>query len=388
MEILVILCQDPFAQFDGGTYATRSALHKLSEKGQVAVAGFGGAFALPFIGPYRSVGSLGQVSNSRLSFLLSATFGKSYSVRKYSDVSAVARCRRILEQRPYSLIWCEKLLASCVVIRALSNQNKKARPKIVIRSHNIEHKLLIDRFQKKNLIQRKLIDAEAKHLELYEVGAPRLVDQVFTITEEDCATYRAMSPGMAERIEYLPVAVNSVCGETHTGTVNQRNLLFVGDCNWQPNLLAAKWIVEQLSPLLEKELPNLRIRLVGKGTDKLGALPGNVECAGFVDSLDEEYVSALCSIAPIWTGSGINIKVIDALAHGRPVIGTQFARRGIHSKAYLAAETPQQFIRAVTTLLEDEARYGKFVQDAKQDTDRSNEQFDIVWSAFRGRVGV
>lgn len=388
MEILVILCQNPFAQFDGGTYSGRSALHKLSEKGEVTVAGFGEDFALPFVGPYRSAGSLGKVSNSRSRFLLSAMLGRSYSVRKYSDANAVARCRKIIEQHPYSLIWCDKLLASCVVIRALSKRDTQSGPKVIIRSHNLEYKLVADRFEPKNLIERKLIDAEAKHLEAYEVGVPKLVDQVFTITVDDCASYRALCPDVAEQIEYLPVAVSSVGGETHANAINQKNLLFVGDCNWQPNLLAARWIVEQLAPLLEKKLPRLRIRLVGKGTDRLGAVPANVDRAGFVDSLDDEYASALCAIAPIRTGCGINIKVIDALAHGRPVIGTRFARRGIDSKAYLAAETPEEFVRAIVSLTKDEAGYAEFVRAAQQDTDRSGEQFDRVWNAFRERVGL
>lgn len=388
IPILAVLCQDPFAWRDGGTYCVRAGLRKLAEKGDVTVVGFGEDFNASHVGPYRSAGSLGEVINSKAAFVSTILRGSSYSVRKYSSASAQRHLAEVVRGGEYSIIWCDKLLASCVIVAVRDSSSNAFRPKIIVRSHNIEHRLIAERFDRNSFPSRMLVNLEAMLLKRYEVALPSFVDQIFTISKEDCDSYRALRPDAQSRIEFLPIAVEIPEQNSPLGLLERRAALFIGDCEWRPNLQAARWIADELAPLLAARIPELQLRIIGRGTEIFRGVSSNIEALGFVDSLEEEYASALCSIAPVRIGSGVNIKVIESLAQGVPVVGTPFARRGIATTAYLTAESPSEFTGAIEELRRDAAKYSELVAGAKRDMAESDVKFDNVWSSFRNRTGI
>ena len=77
---------------------------------------------------------------------------------------------------------------------------------------------------------------------------------------------------------------------------------------------------------------------------------------GFVDDLDECYKKAAVFVAPILTGGGIIVKILDALAAGTPVVTTSYGNEGIGAvggRELLVADDPQFFAEAVVKLLTD-----------------------------------
>jgi len=92
---------------------------------------------------------------------------------------------------------------------------------------------------------------------------------------------------------------------------------------------------------------------------------------GFVDDLAELYEKATAVIAPIFTGTGMRIKSVEARSHGWPLIGTALAMRGLESvtgKAFLIAQTPEQFAAAACRIAGDDdfaAKAGEPVSSRK-----------------------
>lgn len=123
-------------------------------------------------------------------------------------------------------------------------------------------------------------------------------------------------------------------------------LLFVGTLDYAPNAEAVRWFAERVRRPLT---------VVGRGGDALRALPG-VTLRGWVDDLAGEYARAAAVVAPLRTGGGTNMKVVEALAAGRPLIATPVAVRGIpvqdgvHARV---ADTPEAFAAAVDAALAD-----------------------------------
>jgi len=142
------------------------------------------------------------------------------------------------------------------------------------------------------------------------------------------------------------------------------DLLFAGQ-NHAPNLAAMKWFFEQVWPLLAESRYNLKI--VGP-VDSLvrERLPRLFETfrscfVGPVADLTRYYSSARCVIAPMVSGSGTSIKTIEALALGKPFVGTLKAFRGMPVERINAAgvqsyDTPLAFANAVVSILADERR--------------------------------
>jgi glycosyltransferase involved in cell wall biosynthesis len=380
MNILCVLCRDPFEQQDGGTYVIRASLEGLSGKGQVCVTGFGPTFAEPARGGYACRGSLGPNSNSVRGFVNSLVRRRPFSLDKYGSAEAQARFEAILAAGRFDLVWYEQTQAAAVAF--LSGElHRRAYPCMhVLRSHNVEFQVVTERQDVLARLGRPLLLVESARLREFELRIANSVDRVLTVTREDQRTLLDEGEGTPRKVLHLPVPAKEVHRSDGVDWGERRTVLFVGKCAWGPNLAAAIWIRDHLAPAVERALPGVRIRLVGQGTEALAARSraSNLSFAGFVPSLAAELGASLCTIAPVQTGGGINVKVVESLAHGVPVIGTRFARRGIDSEAYLEADTVGEFVERLRTLAERPEVAAGLSRDAWASAERSRSRFGAV----------
>jgi glycosyltransferase involved in cell wall biosynthesis len=129
--------------------------------------------------------------------------------------------------------------------------------------------------------------------------------------------------------DFLP-AVN----QPTRAPVDPPELVFLGRLNLPHNDDAICSFVRTSMRELERRLPGVTLRIIGRGaTDALRALaalhPQSIRLEGFVDDLEPVLARATASLAPLRFGSGIKIKIMDALAHGLPVLATGTAIDGI-----------------------------------------------------------
>jgi polysaccharide biosynthesis protein PslH len=140
------------------------------------------------------------------------------------------------------------------------------------------------------------------------------------------------------------------------------DLLFVGQST-DPNRAAMKWFFEQVWPLIADR--GYRIRIVGKVEMLVRKqLPEIYQAfspyfVGPIAELAPYYRAARCVIAPMVSGTGISIKTIEALALGKPFVGTSKAYRGlpvdrIEQAGLRAHDTPQGFADAIVHALSNE----------------------------------
>src|SRR5262249_52087287 len=100
---------------------------------------------------------------------------------------------------------------------------------------------------------------------------------------------------------------------------------------------------------------------------KLGALPADVVARGFVPSLDAEYAAARAVVAPALAATGLAVKSVAALCHGRPVVTTSAGAAGLavgESEGVLVASDAAAFAAAVAALLDDPAHWRRAVAGA------------------------
>jgi glycosyltransferase involved in cell wall biosynthesis len=141
------------------------------------------------------------------------------------------------------------------------------------------------------------------------------------------------------------------------GTVR---VLFVGSMSYGPNEDAALWLAREVLPLLRSRFgQRVLLQLVGRrpgpAVQALQSLPGIV-VTGAVDAVAPWYRQADVVVAPVRWGSGTRLKVLEALAHGLPVVVTPFAAEGLDlhdGRDMLLASTPGDFAAACARLLED-----------------------------------
>lgn len=136
-------------------------------------------------------------------------------------------------------------------------------------------------------------------------------------------------------------------------------LLFVGS-NTAPNVHGLRWFLDHVWPALTAARPQLRLDVAGSVAAAFQAPPHGVVFHGIVDDLDPLYAAAGIVVSPLLHGSGLKIKLIEALARGKAVVATGVTLQGVEDaagRAILRADDPAAFARAILDLVgADEAR--------------------------------
>lgn len=134
------------------------------------------------------------------------------------------------------------------------------------------------------------------------------------------------------------------------------------------NKASASWFFSEVYPSLS---PILNICVIGKITDHLSDYP-NVRKIRFVDDLDTFYAKSRIAICPMLSGTGIKVKVVEALSFGLPVVCNPRGVDGLLNKVNngcTVVENGAQFAIAIDALLKDRELYSRQSEQAEASFD-------------------
>jgi len=162
---------------------------------------------------------------------------------------------------------------------------------------------------------------EAPRLRRDEVRVARAANAVGTYDEPEAQFYRANGVPRARWLDLTLPPVPQVDVAT-----SPRRLAFMGLRDWPPNQEAFLYAL-RLWPRIAAGIPDAELFVIGK--KKPGAVdpvyPDGVRDLGFVDDLQAFLGSCRAMVAPIKTGGGVRVKILDSLRMGLPVVGTSAA---------------------------------------------------------------
>ncbi|MEL6251074.1 MAG: glycosyltransferase [Bacteroidota bacterium] len=173
---------------------------------------------------------------------------------------------------------------------------------------------------------------EASKLRAYEELAFIDFNSHCIISEQD---REALLTPHRNKIQLIP---NGVDTDYFHARENQAefDLVFVGNLGYSPNILAAKFLATQLLPRIRKDLPEVRLLLAGarpvKQVLELEKIPG-VSIGGWYEDIREAYASGKIFAAPLFSGSGQQNKILEAMAMGIPCVSTSIVNKAIGAKA-------------------------------------------------------
>ena len=134
--------------------------------------------------------------------------------------------------------------------------------------------------------------------------------------------------------------------------------VFIGTAAWRPTRTALRRLVTRVWPLVRKQVPTARLIVAGRGTDRIGlTLEDGVEVLGQIDSAAEFFQQASVLLFPLDRGSGMKVKVLEALASGVPVVTTRAGAEGFEESdglVILPDDNDKTFSEAAAAILKDD----------------------------------
>ncbi|GAK50562.1 glycosyl transferase group 1 [Candidatus Moduliflexus flocculans] len=184
-----------------------------------------------------------------------------------------------------------------------------------------------------------------------EIALLNAANILISIHEDDTVTLREMLP-RAETI-CVPFPTNFY-PHPQVEQVPGR-CLFVGS-SIDHNVHGLAWFLREIWPLVLVKEPQATLHICGTVCGSLMQFASpNIQLLGRVDDLHAEYGAAQICVIPLIAGSGLKIKLVEALSHGRACVSTSVGVQGVReleNRAVLVADTPVEFATAVTRLLQ------------------------------------
>lgn len=187
-------------------------------------------------------------------------------------------------------------------------------------------------------------------------------DRVLAYTRRDAETIVELCPGLAGRVTASPFGL-TVPEPADAATEQADTIVFSGNFTHQPNRDAAKWLAGEILPALRRLRPAARLLLVGNAPPRelLEMAGPAIEVVADPPRVEPYIESAAVVIAPVRTGGGMRMKVLQALAAGKAVVTTPRGAEGFdcfgEEPPLRRADTAEQLAAAAAELLaDDEAR--------------------------------
>ena len=184
---------------------------------------------------------------------------------------------------------------------------------------------------------------------------------VTAISNTEAAQVRQKLPGAL--VAWLPMAHNvPAVANTYSGP--PVFVIFTNPFNLQGYL----YFIERVLPKVRRAIPGFTLRVIGDACKVIKPVPG-VELLGFVPELQGVYAQARFAICPLIGGTGQQVKIVEAMAHGLPVVSLSNVaasspiENGVNG---FIADTAEQFADAVIRLHQDSALCRKLGQAARE----------------------
>lgn len=204
---------------------------------------------------------------------------------------------------------------------------------------------------------RPLIRSEMRRLAKYEPQVFAHFDAATIISEQDREQLSF------EGKEQVRIVRNGVQMErfSPSDAPKTEDVLFAGNMGYPPNIEAGLLLANEVMPLVWDSLPNARLMLAGaRPSYQVRQLENDrITVTGWVDDMRDCYAKARVFVAPMFIGTGLQNKLLEAMAMRLPCITTPLANNALGAepgKEVLIAETEAEFASAILLLLHDASR--------------------------------
>jgi polysaccharide biosynthesis protein PslH len=360
LRILAVTTKSPFPLNEGRALRTYNLLRELARRHEVSLCSYiqseaeaqGVEHMREFCAAVHAVPLYIKRPRFELArdLLRDLPSGAPLLATKYQQPAMAALLRQLIARDRFDVLHLDMLHLGLLLKVA------DGLPTVLV-EHNVESTLLERRIARcRSALARIYLERQLRKLRGFEVKTCRAVGCVVCVSDHDARALREMC-GPVETV-MVPNAVDVEYFRATTAAPRTGSLIYVGGLGWFPNLDAIEFFAGDILPRIAREVPEVSLTVVGevpdaKVVEKLRA-NGRIRFAGLVDDIRPYAAEAAAYVVPLRIGGGTRLKILDALAMGKPVITTSVGCEGLrvaHGAELLVADDAESFARETVRVL-------------------------------------
>jgi len=273
-----------------------------------------------------------------------------YSVASHLRPGYARQLQELLRSGNFDLVHCEWTPYAAYLFGT--------RRPTVVSAHNIESDIWTRMARAEaNRLRRSYIGLQAVRMQRFEKRVFSSFPFATAVSDADAAGIRDLG---CESVEVVPNGVDTeYFSFRELPEIPTNTLIFTGSMDWRPNQDAVRWFVSEIHPRLSQAI-DYRLLVVGRNPPAwLARIPERIPqivVTGTVEDVRPFMDESDLYVVPLRAGGGSRLKILEAMARGRPVVSTRVGAEGIEAvdgRHLALVETPEEFVATTVRLLSD-----------------------------------
>ncbi len=374
MRILVLSNKMPYPRSDGGSIATLNLSLSLAQLGhEITILAMNTAkhfFPIENV-PAEIKNKIGLIEvdvPARISFLgaiKNLLFSKNaYTAERFYSPVYQKKLTDLLQSESFDIVQLEGLYVGMYlpIIREYS------QARIVYRAHNLEFEIWERAALQSDLIKQWYFKILGARLLKLEKELLLQYDAILPISDKDGRWFLEQKSDI--QIHTAPAGIPEDFQKHSPAPVTEPDLFYIGALDWLPNQEGLQWFFKKVWPKIHEKHPTLKFYLAGRNASKeIKTLKApNLVFLGEVESAADFMLVHHILIVPLFSGSGMRIKIIEAMALGKAVISTALGMEGNQAKnkqQVLIANNADEFLLQIESLVSNPDQIYELGKSAK-----------------------
>jgi len=236
-------------------------------------------------------------------------------------------------------------------------------------------------------IKRVIFDIEGKRLKMYENRIYDYFNHHTIISEQD--KHKIHHP-LNKKIVVIPNGIDDFFLEHTCRQKKEYDIVFVGNLSYPPNVKSCRYIINQILPIFRQKGRKVKVLLSGANPSpkilKLAKNNKNVEVIGWVDDIRMSYCKGKVFVAPLFIGTGLQNKILEAMALNIPCVTTNLVNNALNStpsNEIMIADTAEDFYSKIVALIDD-----KKLSDAIANNAYKYVKLNFNWNSISFKIPI
>ncbi len=277
-----------------------------------------------------------------------------YNAERFISAKYAGKLTELLKSDQYDIIQLEGLYLTPYIPEIRKHSNGL----IALRAHNIEHEIWERIAAQQRLPFKKLYCKDiAKRIKKLKIDFINQYDVLIPITQRDGARFDDLGNKMP--VHVIPAGIDTGKLIPEQSKIVFPSVCHIGTLDWMPNQEGLIWFLENVWKKISKMHPGLKFNIAGRNAPKWLNKYFRSENINFLGEIEDacDFINQnALMIVPLFSGSGMRVKIVEGMALGKAIITTPVGVEGINAtngENIIIEETPEGFVRQIDNLLKN-----------------------------------